>query len=73
MKWIIDRIEENIAVLEQPDTKEKKEVATTLLPPSIHEGAILIYQNNQYQLSLIEEEQKRKEIEERFKRLRNNK
>lgn len=72
MKWIIDRIEENIAILEQSDTKEKKEVNITLLPPSIHEGSILINKNNQYQLSLSEEEQKRKEIEERFKRLRNN-
>ena len=72
MKWIIDRIEENIAILEQPNTKEKKEVNITLLPPSIHEGSILISKNNQYKLSLSEEEQKRKEIEERFKRLRNN-
>jgi len=72
MKWIIDRIENNIAILENEVTKEKREVSTSLLPPSIHEGAILILTNEQYILDLDEEEQRRKEILERFLRLRNN-
>ncbi|MCI6265929.1 MAG: DUF3006 domain-containing protein [Erysipelotrichaceae bacterium] len=72
MKWIIDRFEEKIAIIENEITKEKKEVNTSLLPTSIHEGSILLYQNNKYILSEKEEDQKRKEIEERFKKLRNH-
>lgn len=70
MRWIIDRIENHLAILEQMETKEKKEVDIALLPSSIHEGAILIFQNNQYQLSNKEEDIRRKVIEERFERLR---
>lgn len=71
MKWAVDRIENNIALLENIITLEKKEVAVSLLPENIHEGSILFFTNNTYVVSLTEEEKRRKEIEFRFRRLRN--
>ena len=70
MKYAIDRIEENIVVLEDINTKEKKEVQKDLLPPNIKDGTILIFENNEYKLDLNEEELRRKQIQERFNRLR---
>ena len=72
MKYAIDRIENNIAILENITTKEKKEVDITLLPTSIKEGSIISYINNTYIQELSLEEKRRQEILERFKRLRNN-
>lgn len=72
MKWAVDKIIENIATIENIDTLEKKEIDITLLLFPIHEGAILINKDGIYNLELDEEERRRKVIEERFKRLRNN-
>ncbi len=70
MKYAIDRIEENIVILEDINTKEKIEVEKEVLPLSIKDGTILIYENNEYKLDLNEEELRRKKIQERFNRLR---
>lgn len=72
MKWAIDKIIDNIAIIENINTLEKKEISIELLPSSISEGTILKYKNNTYQLDKNEEEIRRISIEERFKRLRNN-
>lgn len=71
MKYTIDRIENNIVILENNQTLEMIEISKSELPPSIHEGSILIYKDNKYIELLAEEYEKRKKIEERFKRLRN--
>ena len=70
--WSIDRIEENIAILENRTTQELKEVDITLLPSNIKEGSIVSYENNIYTLELSKEEKIRQEILERFQRLRKN-
>ena len=70
MKWAIDKIEQEIALLENINTKEKKEVSTTLLPLRIKEGTILLEENNTYILDTKEEEKRKEEILLRFKRLR---
>lgn len=70
MKYSIDRIEDNIVVLEDINTKEKLEVQKDLLPPNIKDGTILTFENNEYKLDLNEEELRRKQIQERFYRLR---
>ena len=41
MKYAIDRIEEDIAILENLETKEKLEVALNLLPENAREQAIV--------------------------------
>ena len=70
MKWTIDRLEENYAILENCLTKELKEVPRTELPNEIHDGTLLIEINNSYILNLTEEERLRQEILEKFKKLR---
>ncbi len=72
MNWTIDRIEKNLAILENRKTLKMIEVPTSILPNDIHEGSILKYEKNQYTILEEEEKKKRKEIEERFQRLRNN-
>ena len=70
MKYAVDRIEDNIVVLEDINTKEKQEVQKGLLPSNIKDGTILIFENNEYKLDLNEEKLRRKKIQERFNRLR---
>lgn len=70
MKYAIDRIEDNIVVIESIDTKEKLEINKEELPETIKEGSILIFDNDEYKLDLNEEELRRKKIQERFNRLR---
>ncbi len=70
MTYIVDRIEENIAILENKDTNEIIEITLDKLP-NIKEGNVLKYQNNTYIIDKEEEENRRKEILEKFNRLRN--
>lgn len=71
MKYIVDRIEDNIAVLENQDTKEIINIDISLLPRKIKEGNILIYKNNSYYIDKEAEIKRRKEILEKFQKLRN--
>lgn len=72
MKWAVDRIIDNIAILENIETLEKKEVDLELLPYFIHEGSIIIIEGNKYYLDESLEERRRRIIEEKFRKLRNN-
>ena len=71
MKYSIDKILDNIATLENVETKQITEVNTKDLPEEIHEGSILILEDGKYKLDLNEEEIRRKRIEEKFNKLRN--
>lgn len=69
MKYVIDRIENDIAILEEINTKEIVELNIKELPNDIEEGKVLIKVDDNY---LIDEEEKiirEKEISERFKNL----
>lgn len=70
--FAIDRIEDNIVVLENIKTKEKIEIHRELLPSNIHEGAIVKFYNNNYILDDEGELKRRREILERFRNLRKN-
>ena len=70
MKYTVDRIENDIVVLETYDTLEMINIKKDLLPPNIHEGSILYYENNEYTIDKQEELERRKKIEERFKQLK---
>lgn len=70
MRWIVDRIEDKVAVLEQEQSGEIKEIELGLLPSPLHEGAILIQKNETY---ILDEEaffDKKRKIAEQFLRLR---
>lgn len=70
--FAIDKIEDNIVILENITSKEKKEINKEILPLDIKEGSIINYENNTYSLNINEEEKRRQQILERFKNLRKN-
>ncbi len=71
MKFAVDRIEGDIAVLENIETKEKKEERLSSLPPNTHEQAILIYENGFYSLSNEEELSRKDALRAKLDRLKN--
>jgi len=70
MKYAIDRIEGNIAILEDITNNKKIEVDTKELPPDIKDGSIVIFENNVYSLDLETESERRKRIMAKFNRLK---
>lgn len=72
MIYTVDRIENNIAILENKETKEMIDVDINILPTNIHEGAILVFKNNKYILNQDLEIERKKSILEKFNRLRKN-
>ena len=71
MNYAIDRIDENIATIENIINKEKKEVPLELLPKNVKEGSIITLEGGTYILNSKEEETRRKIIEEKLNRLKN--
>ena len=70
MIYIVDRIEEDIAILENKETKEIKEVKLSELPSNTKEGKVLKYENSKYLIDEEEEKQRKKEILEKFNKLK---
>ena len=73
MKYVVDRIEENIAILESLSTKEQKEVLLEVLPSNIKKGIILTYENNIFTKDEVLEQQRRTSIQNKFDKLRKRK
>lgn len=71
MKYAIDQIIDNIAILENIETKEKLEVDIKLLPKNVKEKNVLVEKNGKYFKDKKEEEARLKRIEEKLKRLQN--
>ena len=70
MKYVIDRIEDNIVICQNLETKEMVELEKKILPQNIKDGNVLLFDNNEYKLDLNEEELRRQRIRERFNRLK---
>lgn len=70
MKYSVDKIENNIALLENIETGEKKEISLSNLPANLKEGNILLEEENNYSLDYAEEEKRRKNIKSRFENLK---
>ena len=73
MKYAIDRIEENIAILESINDKTQKEVPIKVLPSNIKEGTILTYENNIYKIDEVTEHERRTSIKNKFDMLKKRK
>lgn len=73
MKYSIDRIENNIAILENIETQEIIEIDISLLPEGSKESSIIIVENDQYILDTQEEQKRKEDIFSRFNKLRKNK
>lgn len=71
MKYSVDRIEENIAVLEELDTGNIIEVPASKLPHFIVDGTVVRYENDEYIVDKDEEDIRRERIREKLERLKN--
>jgi hypothetical protein len=70
MKYAVEKIENNIVVLESLDNKMKKEVLLSKLPKGTKEGTILTYENEVYSKDEVLEQQRRTSIKNKFDMLR---
>ena len=72
MKYAVDRIENNFAILENIQTKEKKTIELVLLP-IVKEKDILIFEEGRYKLDSKEKENRVEIIKEKLARLKKKK
>lgn len=70
MKYAIDRIENNIAILENLETKEIMEVDISLLPEGSKESSIITIIDNEYKLDIEDEQVRKESLLNRFNKLR---
>lgn len=68
MRYVVDRIEEDIAVCENEDTSEMEELDLYSLPTDIQEGDILIYdeETDEYYIDYDEKAIRKARIEDRM-------
>lgn len=71
MKFAVDRIEDNIIVLENIQTNEIIKLNIKQLPENIKEKDIIRLENNKYILDNKEKEEREKIIREKLNRLKN--
>lgn len=71
MKYAVDRIEDTIVIIENIKTKEKTEISITDIVGQVHEGSIIIKQDNIYVCDIEEEEARRKKLREKLEHLKN--
>lgn len=71
MRYVVDRIEEDIAVCENEETGEMEELDIFYLPDGIEEGDIIIYDEDidEYYLDYEEKKIRRARIEDRMEDL----
>ena len=73
-KWVIDRIEEDFAVLENIKSRESLLYSTDNLPPGIKEGSALIFNGQHFLPDTSEEAAARsRRIQEKMERLKRKK
>jgi len=70
MRFIIDRFEEDFALLENPETLEVKEYPRAKLPKGAKEGDVLTESDGVLSLDSAETEARAARIRERFNRLK---
>lgn len=73
MKFVVDRIENDIAVLENIKNKEIINVSLKLLPKNLKEGDVLKFNNNKYFLDNNEKQARLNRIREKMKMLKEDK
>lgn len=70
MKYAVDRIVEDIVVLENINSGEIIEVDKKILPGEVHEGSIVVKKENKFHLDLEEEKTRKESLRERLERLK---
>lgn len=71
MKYAVDEIINDIVILEEIETGKQKEVNISQLPNNIHDGNILIYENEEYRLDMKYEIERRQLLEEKLNKIKN--
>ncbi len=71
MKYAVDEIIDDIAILENIETGERIDVSLKLLPSGVSDGTILSLVDGKYNFDLDEETIRRKRILEKMERLKN--
>ena len=70
MKYAVDKINEDIAVLENINTGEIININVSEIPNNIKEKDILIFEDNLYRIDKIEKENRINVLREKMNRLR---
>jgi len=70
MPWILDRYEEDFAILEDNKTREILEISRKEMPKGAREGHVLRIENGQYCLDLEETAKRKQMIQEKFSKLK---
>jgi len=70
MSWIIDRIEEGVAVLENMETQEVLELPRGELPKGCREGSMLKYENDCFIRDLAGDAARLELIKDKMSRLK---
>lgn len=73
MKYAVDRIEEEIAILESIEDGIKKEVLLSELPKDTKEGTMIVFEDNVYIKDVHLELKRRTSIRNKFDKLRKRK
>lgn len=71
MKYVIDRFEEQYAILENIESKEIKVVTRYCLPTTSLEGTVLYFDGKQYSIDEETTNKRKEEILLKFQRLKN--
>lgn len=71
MKYIVDRVTDNVAVCEIYDTTSMVEIDLLEIDFNVEEGDILVYENNKYYKDDNGKKRIMLEIEEQLNRLKN--
>lgn len=69
MKYIVDRIEKNIVICENQETKKMEKFEKTSFPKEIKEGDSVILQGNRFEIDKKDTEKRKKEIDDLMKKL----
>ena len=69
MKYIIDRIENDIVICENQESKAMENFPKNLFPSEIKDGDVVIKENDKFIIDETETKEKKKTIEELMKKL----
>ena len=69
MKYIVDRIEENIVICENQETKKIEEFEKINFSEEIKDGDVVILENNKLKIDRKETDKRKEEINDLMKKL----
>ena len=69
MKYIVDRIEENIVICENQETKKIEEFEKINFSEEIKDGDVVILENNKFKIDRKETDKRKEEINDLMKKL----